>query len=90
MATYATALTRGSKFVTARHTLQALVIERLAERFRDCVAEKNCTLIRYDILQSLRKLYDELGDEAIWAKAAEMVPTEHNSAYRQKYGSLWR
>src|SRR5258706_14693249 len=56
------AVTHDKMFVTARHTLQALwkvgaagkkqqklVVDRLAGRFQEAAAEKNCTLIRYDI-----------------------------------------
>ena len=65
------AVTADPKFVTARHALQAIwrigtvgkkhqstVVDALAGRFSDCAAEKNCTLIRYDITQCLRRLYD--------------------------------
>ncbi len=63
------AVTRDERSVTARHCLQSLwkvgtagktqqkmVVDRLAVRFAGCAAEKNCTLIRYDILQGLRNL----------------------------------
>ncbi len=62
------AATKDEKFVTARHILQAiwrvgavgkkhqtLVMDGLSERFRECSAEKNCTPIRYDILECLRR-----------------------------------
>src|SRR6266404_3869564 len=65
------AVTKDKRFVTARHTLQALwkigsvgkqqqqkVVDGLAYRFNECISEKNCTLIRYDIIQDLRNLYD--------------------------------
>jgi hypothetical protein len=97
------ALTKDEKFVTARHSLQAiwkvglagkqqqrLLIERLTSRFRDCATEKNCTLIRYDIIQALRKLYDQLADESIRETALALIATESDSKYRKKYTSLWR
>src|SRR6476660_2906327 len=56
------ALTKDERFVTARHCLLSLwkvavvgarqrkaVVDGLARRFKECTAEKNCTLIRYDI-----------------------------------------
>jgi hypothetical protein len=65
------AVTRDERFVSARHSLQAIwkvaltskqhqqmVVERLASRFRECVTERNATLIRYDISEDLCKLYD--------------------------------
>ena len=71
-------VTRDERFVTARHCMQSLwkigvagqeqrkrLIEGLTRRFNECTTEKNCTLIRYDILQGLRKLYEEVNDEHI-------------------------
>lgn len=97
------AVTRDAKFVTARHTLLALwqvaaagpaqrelVIGRLAGRFADSAAEKNCTLIRYDIIQGLRRLYDAVGDPAARATALELIATETDEKYRKKYLTLWR
>src|SRR4051812_12958310 len=97
------AVTKDERFVTARHSLQAiwkvgvagkqqqqLVVERLTGRFRDCVTEKNCTLIRYDIIQGLRKLYDLVQDETVREMALALIATEADSKYRKKYASLWR
>src|SRR5574337_852756 len=65
------AVTKDERFVTARHCLQSLwkvglagkkqqqlVMNGLEQRFRECVKEKNGTLIRYDIIVDLRNLYD--------------------------------
>jgi hypothetical protein len=54
--------------VTARHCMQSLwkvgiagkdqqkkLVEGLTRRFKECTTEKNCTLIRYDIIEDLRK-----------------------------------
>jgi len=97
------AVTKDAKFVTARHSLQAawkvgaagaqqqqLVVDRLAGRFRDCAAEKNCTLIRYDIIQGLHNLYAEVQDETVRETALALIATEADSKYRKKYASLWR
>ncbi len=97
------AVTRDERFVTARHCLQSLwiigavgkknqkmVVEGLATRFADCAAEKNCTLIRYDIIQGLRKLYDAIGDEKVREKALELIETEQDMKYRKKYAGLWK
>jgi hypothetical protein len=97
------AVTRDAKFVTARHTLQALwkvgaagpkqrqlVVDRLAGRFKDCAAEKNCTLIRFDIIQGLRHLYDAVKDENIKAVALALIETEPDLKYRKKYAGVWR
>ena len=66
------------------------MIERLTSRFRDCATEKNYTLIRYDIIQGLRKLYDQLADETVRETALALIATEADSKYRKKYASLWR
>jgi hypothetical protein len=97
------AVTRDERFVTARHCLQSLwkigavgkkhremVVGGLAARFADCGDEKNCTLIRYDIIQGLRKLYDDIGDEKAREKALELIETEQDPKYRIKYAGLWK
>jgi hypothetical protein len=97
------AVTKDERFVTARHCMQALwkvgvagpeqqkrLVEGLAGRFKECRVEKNGTLIRSDILQSLRNVYDVLKDEKIRAKALELIETEEDPKYRKKYAALWR
>jgi hypothetical protein len=97
------AVTKDERFVTARHCLQSLwkvgaagrgqqkkLVDGLAGRFKECITEKNCTLIRYDIIQSLRNLYDTVKDEKVRAKALELIETEEDLKYRKKYASLWR
>ena len=76
------AVTKDKRFVTARHCLQSLwkvgvvgkkqrelLVSGLEGRFNECIAEKNCTLIRYDIIQSFRNLYDIVLDEKVKEKA---------------------
>jgi HEAT repeat protein len=95
--------TKDPQFVTARHTLQALwhigvvgkkqqarVVTGLSYRFRECAAEKNGSLIRYDILQGLRRLYDAVKDEGIRKQALALIATEEDLKYRRKYAKLWR
>ena len=97
------AVTKDERFVTARHCMQALwkvgvagvkqrqvYVAGLERRFRECITEKNCTLIRYDILQSLRNVYDAVKDEKIRTKALELIETEDDLKYRKKYMTLWR
>lgn len=96
-------LTKDKRFVTARHTLQTLwkiglagerqkemLLNGLTERFDDCKNEKNCTLIRFDIIESLRKLYDQDKDETIRQKALTLIETEANFKYRRKYAFVWK
>ena len=96
-------VTKDERFVTARHCMQALwkvgaagkdqqdtLMNGLELRFDECRVEKNCTLIRFDILQSLRNVYDMSHDEAIRGKALALIETEQDGKYRKKYISLWR
>jgi hypothetical protein len=97
------AVTRDERFVTARHCLQALwkvgaagskqqklLVDGLERRFDECISEKNCTLIRYDIIQSLRNLYDAVQDEGVRTKALEWIGREEDLKYRKKYAGVWR
>lgn len=97
------AVTRDERFVTARHCFQALwkvgvagkkqrelLVSGLEGRYRECITEKNCTLIRYDIIQSLRTVYDAVKDEQVKAKALELIETEEDLKYRKKYATLWK
>lgn len=97
------AVTKDERFVTARHCLQSLwkiglagreqqelVVKGLEKRFNECATEKNCTLIRYDIIQDLKHLYDEIKDESVKKKALELIETETDLKYRRKYAGVWR
>ena len=95
------AVTKDERFVTARHTLQALwrvglageaqrrlVVDGLSARFAEAATEKNGTLVRYDILQGLQNLYHATGDETIHELATQLVATEENIKYRKKYAGV--
>ena len=97
------AVTKDAKFVTARHTLQSiwrvglagpeqrkLAVEGLVGRFAECASEKNGTLIRSDIAQGLRTLYDATGDESLRERALALIATEEDEKYRKKYASVWK
>lgn len=96
-------VTRDEKFVTARHCLQSiwkvglggknaqqLVVKGLEKRFKECVTEKNCTLIRYDILVGLRNLYEATTSSEIKEKALELIEIEDDTKYKKKYAGVWR
>lgn len=96
-------VTRDERFVTARHTIQALwkvgvagkkqlklLLEGTQLRFAECESEKNGTLIRYDLLQGLRNLYDQLQDAKIKKLALELIETETDAKYQKKYQMLWK
>ncbi|HEY9528598.1 MAG TPA: hypothetical protein VIR02_16025 [Anaerolineales bacterium] len=96
------AVTGDEKFVTARHTLQSIwkvgrekkmqktVVDALADWFKNSITHKNCTLIRYDIIQDLRNLYDDVKEEKIKEKALALIETEEDAKYKKKYASVWK
>lgn len=97
------AVTKDERFVTARHCMQALwkvgvvgkpqqqiYLDGLEGRFNECITEKNCTLIRYDIIQSLRNVYDVTKDDTIHQSALAWIETEQDTKYRNKYAALWK
>jgi hypothetical protein len=96
-------VTKDKKFVTARHSLQSiwriglagteqkkLVMKSLADRFITCLNEKNYTLIRFDIIQDLRNLFDELKEEEIKQAALDLIEKEEDLKYKKKYASVWK
>jgi hypothetical protein len=96
------AVTRDERFVTARHALQSIwrvgtagkrqqerVVGALSDRFAGCSAEKNCTLVRYDIIVNMKRLYDAVKDEAIRQQARRLIETEQDLKYRRKYSRVW-
>jgi hypothetical protein len=96
-------VTKDESFVTARHCLQSLwkigiageqqckvLLAGLEARFKECAAEKNCTLIRYDILVVLRRIYDAIKDEQIRSIAQRLIATEEDLKYSKKYATVWR
>ncbi|GAE36215.1 hypothetical protein [Halalkalibacter akibai] len=96
-------VTFDEKFVTARHSLQSfwkiglasqlqleLVLNKLTERFLSCEDEKNYTLIRYDIVESLKKLYEHLNVEDVKTKALQLIEQEEDAKYKKKYAKVWK
>jgi hypothetical protein len=97
------AVTKDKRFVTARHCMQALwkvgaagkpqqakYMQGMEQRYHEAANEKNCTLIRYDIIQSMRNVYDAAQDDSIKVKALELIELEPDLKYRKKYGTLWK
>jgi len=78
------------KVGAAGESQRNVLIGGLTSRFQECTAEKNCTLIRYDIIESLRKVYGAVADETIRQRALELIATEEDLKYRKKYATLWK
>ncbi|WP_430789764.1 hypothetical protein VBD025_04705 [Virgibacillus flavescens] len=96
-------VTKDERFVTARHTLQALwkvgivspvyqelVMKGFEERYIESIDEKNYTLIRYDIIQGIKTMYDEVMDPSIKEKALELIAKEEDPKYKKKYQTVWK
>ncbi len=96
-------VTKDGRFVTARHCMQSLwkigvvgpeqrqiLVNGLEKRFKECLSEKNGSLIRSDILQSLRNVYDAVKDESVKTKALELIESEEDAKYKKKYAALWK
>ena len=62
----------------------------LKKRFKECRVEKNCALIRYDIMVVLRRAYDVSKDEAVWSAARRLMALEEDAKYAKKYMTVWR
>lgn len=96
-------VTKDPKFVTARHSLQAIwrvglageeqmifVISSFIDRFQNGADEKHYTLRRFDMIVGLKNLYDELKDENIKRTALELIELEEEPKYRKKYSTVWK
>lgn len=97
------AVTKDKRFVTARHSLKSIwkialagseqkemVLNNLADKFITGTDEKNYTLIRFDIIESLRKLYDEIKDEQVKQLALDLIEKEDDKKYKKKYALIWK
>ncbi len=69
---------------------QIMVVKGLEKRYQECVKEKNGTLIRFDIIQDLRNLYDATTSSEIKEKALELIELEKDAKYKKKYASVWK
>ncbi|RYF96962.1 MAG: hypothetical protein EOO02_21405, partial [Chitinophagaceae bacterium] len=71
-------VTFDDKFVTARHSLRCLwkigivnkeyldlLTDALSKRFREALREKNGTLLRFDILEIFKKIYEVTNDQSV-------------------------
>ena len=96
-------VTKDERFVTARDCLQSLwkvgvagelqravLVKELKKRFKECRVVKSHTLIRYDILVVLRRVYDLSKDEAVWSAAKRLMALEEEAKYAKKYMTVWR
>lgn len=96
-------VTHDPMFVTARHSLQSIwkvglageeqlrwVLHAFIDRYKSCTSEKNASLIRSDILQGLKHLYDATNDEEIRIQAEALIEGEEDLRVRKKLNSIWK
>ncbi|QVY62528.1 hypothetical protein [Cytobacillus gottheilii] len=96
-------VTKDEKFVTARHSLQSIwkvgiagfpqkemVMTYMVDRFKNGTDEKNYTLIRNDILQNMKNLYEHFNDETIKQTAMDLIDTVEDKKYNKKYKDIWK
>ncbi len=93
--------TRDEKFITSRQCIQNIwkvaasnncarevILNHLVEQFAECAGENHYNLIRLDIIQSIRHLYDYEQDNSLLVKAKEMANSEKEEKYRKKYNAI--
>jgi len=97
------AITGDARFVTARHCMQALwkvgaagarqrslLLDAYDRRYRECITEKNGTLVRSDIIESLARVHAATGEADAKAKVMALLAVEADPTNRAKYASVWR
>lgn len=93
--------TRDDKFITSRQCIQniwkvaainnrtkTIVLDHLEKQYADCSEDKHYNLIRQDVIQSIRLLYDYEEDDSLLARAKEMIKMEKEDRYRKKYKAI--
>jgi hypothetical protein len=93
--------TKDDKFITSRQCLQNIwkiaaaspqnrdkVIAHLEKRFSECASEAHFNLLRQDIVQSFRLLYDHEKDPELIIKAQGLIKQESEEKYRKQYATI--
>ncbi|ADU28815.1 hypothetical protein [Evansella cellulosilytica] len=96
-------VTYDEKFVTARHSLQSvwkvalagneqreLVLNHFIERFYTCEDERNNKLMRFDIIQGLKNIFDNTKEAAVKEAALKLIESENDEKYKKKYKNVWK
>ena len=66
------------------------IVDGLVRRFKECMEEKNCTLVRYDIQCVFKKIHDVTADENLRTIAEQLINLEEDTKYKKKYATVWR
>jgi hypothetical protein len=54
------------------------------------MSEKNGTLVRSDIVEVFKKIYDKTQDEKVKHHALSLIEKEEDPKYRKKYLGFWK
>ena len=95
--------TKDEKFITSRQCIQNVwkiavasprarekVIDHLEKRFTECLPEKHYNLLRTDIIQSMKYIYDAIKDDLILGKMQVLIREEKEDKYRKNYQAIMR
>jgi hypothetical protein len=93
--------TKDEKFITSRQCIQNIwkvalvspdlkkqIIDHFERRFRECIAEKHYNLLRTDIIQSIRNLYDYQSDAGLLKIGSSLIELEEEAKHRKKYEAI--
>ncbi|NJP36170.1 hypothetical protein [Alkalicoccus luteus] len=96
-------VTKDEKFVTARHTLQAAwriglageeqrntLLAYMKERFEEAESEKNGSLVRSDIIEGLKRLYQHSNDERSAETARILIASLDDGKTKRKCEKIWK
>lgn len=67
-----------------------LVVSHLARRFYTCVDEKQLTVIRYEIIVALKKMFDKTDDRKLITIANNLIEKEQDMKSKRKYKEALR
>lgn len=67
-----------------------LVVSHLARRFHTCIDEKQPTTIRYEIIVSLKNLFDKTNDRNLLTIAKNLIEKEQDLIFQKKYKDALR
>ncbi|HVP21416.1 MAG TPA: hypothetical protein VMS73_06095 [Anaerolineaceae bacterium] len=89
--------TQDESFITSRQCIQNIwkvaatgrqardkILDLLEKRYRECTNEKHYNLIRADVIQSIRSIYDATKETTLLTKAQMLIIEEEEEKYRKK------
>jgi hypothetical protein len=90
--------TKDDKFITSRQCIlnvwkiaatskqmQEKVVKYLESRYKECLTEKHYNLLRQDIIQTIRFLYNSNNDKTLLTLCKKLIAQEIEDKYRKKY-----